>query len=71
MPSKSKAPICKHCQKPGFKAADGTMQHERRSDPTQYGGRRADPKGGKRDEEERPPDREHPLGRKLFGKRED
>ena len=68
--------VCKNCSKPGFKGADGKMRHERRGDPTVYGGRRADPKaakgGGKGGEtDEREPDREHPLNRRVFGKRED
>lgn len=75
--SKSGA-VCKTCSKPGFKGADGKMRHERRGDPTVYGGRRADPKAAKGgaasgdgDTKEREPDREHPLNRRVFGKRED
>ncbi len=73
MPAKKKAPagvVCKHCGKGGFADAAGKMQHERRSVPADYGGRRADPKKPKDDEgdaDEREPEREHPLNRRLFG----
>ena len=73
--SSSKGHVCKQCNKPGFKNAEGKMQHERRANPGDYGGRRTDPKsvtggkGGKAaaDTGERAPDREHVLNRRVFG----
>lgn len=79
--------VCKHCQKPTFKGADGKPQHERRAKADEYGGRRKQPNpsstpgqtgagGGKNvgtgdgHEQEREPDRSHPLHRMLFGKKE-
>jgi hypothetical protein len=64
--SSKPAPNCKRCGKPGFTDAAGKTRHEQRANPADTGGRRApaDPKKQKQDE---PPDREHPLNRRIFG----
>jgi hypothetical protein len=67
--AKGGSPACRKCGKAGFADANGKLQHERRTDPAVYGGRRNDPagkskSGAKSDEE---PDREHVLNRRIFG----
>jgi hypothetical protein len=56
------------------------MQHERRGNPADFGGRRADPKAagkqgaggsGGGSSQEREPEREHILSRRIGGKREE
>lgn len=61
------SPVCKHCQKPGFADSTGKMQHERRVDPAVYGGRRAEPQKPGKQKQDDPPDRTHPLDKRLFG----
>lgn len=65
--SSKPAPACRKCGKPGYSDAAGKMQHEKRADPAAYGGRRADPNAKTKQKQDEPPDREHPLNRKIFG----
>lgn len=80
--SPSKGAVCRTCSKPGFKGADGKMHHERRTKADEYGGRRKDPaaagaggdggqggaSSGKTNERE--PERDHILNRRIGGQRE-
>ncbi len=65
--SSKPGPSCKRCGKPGYTGPDGKVQHEKRSDPAVYGGRRADPGAKKKPAQDEPPDRTHPLDKRLFG----
>ncbi len=68
MTSSSKpGPSCKQCGKAGYTAPDGKVRHEQRANPADTGGRRVpvDPK--KKPTQDEPPDRTHPLDKRLFG----
>lgn len=57
------AGVCKHCQKPAYKAADGSLRHDTRAADEGAGG-----DGGAGDREpDKKPKRDHALHRKIGG----